>query len=211
MTGLQGNLLFCLWNLCSPALAPANPPMGGFWKPLSLLPIPSLSRGHRQQANHLKGKFHQCPGRGAPAWPILGLFLSQPGLPLQADDASPQWEKQNRSKVASLSLITHHPEALSVETEKMFYAPLACLLLPSSSTPRPIRGVTVPLLLLYIYFCFLGPHPWHMEVPRLEVQSELQQPTYTTATATPDPSRVCNLHHNSQQHRVLDPLSEARD
>ena len=26
-------------------------------------------------------------------------------------------------------------------------------------------------------------HPWHMEVPRLGVKSELQLPAYTTATA----------------------------
>ena len=25
----------------------------------------------------------------------------------------------------------------------------------------------------YLYFCFLGRHPWHMEVPRLGVESEL--------------------------------------
>ena len=34
---------------------------------------------------------------------------------------------------------------------------------------------------------FLGPHPLHTEVPRLGVQSELQPPAYTTATAMPDP------------------------
>ena len=27
----------------------------------------------------------------------------------------------------------------------------------------------------------------------------------------PDPSRVCDLHHSSQQHQILNPLSEARD
>ena len=31
---------------------------------------------------------------------------------------------------------------------------------------------------------------WHMEVPRLGVESELQLPTYTTATAMQDPSRI---------------------
>ena len=31
-------------------------------------------------------------------------------------------------------------------------------------------------------FCFLGPHLWHMEVPRLGVEWELQLPAYTTAT-----------------------------
>ena len=32
-----------------------------------------------------------------------------------------------------------------------------------------------------------------------------------TATAMPDLSCICNLHHSSWQHRVLNPLSEARD
>ena len=50
-----------------------------------------------------------------------------------------------------------------------------------------------------------------MEVPRLGVQLELQQPVYTTATATPDLSRVGNRHHSSQQRRILNPRSEARD
>ena len=37
-----------------------------------------------------------------------------------------------------------------------------------------------------------------MEVPRLGIQSEKELPAYTTATATSDPSHVCDLHHNSQ-------------
>ena len=50
-------------------------------------------------------------------------------------------------------------------------------------------------------FCFLGPYPWHMEVPRRGVESELELPAYTTAT--PDPSRICDLHHSSQQCWIL--------
>ena len=50
-----------------------------------------------------------------------------------------------------------------------------------------------------------------MEVPGLGVKSEPQPPAYTRATAMPDPSRVCSLHHSSQQRQVLNPPSEARD
>ena len=50
-----------------------------------------------------------------------------------------------------------------------------------------------------------------MEVLRLEVESELQLPAYTTATAMPDVSLVCDLLHSSWQRRILNPLSEARD
>ena len=35
--------------------------------------------------------------------------------------------------------------------------------------------------------------------------------TAVGATATPDPSQVCDLHHSSQQCQILNPLSEARD
>ena len=48
-----------------------------------------------------------------------------------------------------------------------------------------------------------------MEVPRLGVGSELQLLAYATATA--DPSQICNLHHRLQQCRLLNPLSKARD
>ena len=50
-----------------------------------------------------------------------------------------------------------------------------------------------------------------MEVPRLEVKSELELPAYTTATAMRDLSRVCDLHLSSQQCHILNQLSEARD
>ena len=50
-----------------------------------------------------------------------------------------------------------------------------------------------------------------MEVPWLWVKSELQLLAYITATATPDLSQVCNLCHSSQQRRILNPLSKARD
>ena len=50
-----------------------------------------------------------------------------------------------------------------------------------------------------------------MEVPKSGVQLELQLPTYATATATQDPSRICDLHHSSWQCQILNSLNEARD
>ena len=50
-----------------------------------------------------------------------------------------------------------------------------------------------------------------MEVPRLEAESELQLLAYARATATRDLSHVCDLHHSSQHHWILNPLSKARD
>ena len=60
-------------------------------------------------------------------------------------------------------------------------------------------------------YVFLGLYLWHVEVPRLGVAWELQLLAYTSATATWDLSRVCDLHHSSQQCQILKPLSEARD
>ena len=59
-----------------------------------------------------------------------------------------------------------------------------------------------PVLVTYC-FVFLGPHLKHVEVPRLGVRLELQVPAYATATASQEPSHVCNLHHSSQQCRIL--------
>ena len=56
--------------------------------------------------------------------------------------------------------------------------------------------------LFFLSFVILGLHPWHMEVPRIGVKSELQLPAYVTATAMLDPSCVCDLHHRSLQHWI---------
>ena len=65
--------------------------------------------------------------------------------------------------------------------------------------------------LFVCFLTFLGLHLQLAEVPRLGVESELQLPAYATATATPDPSCICDLRHSSQQCLILNPLSEARD
>ena len=63
----------------------------------------------------------------------------------------------------------------------------------------------------FLFFCFLGPYPWYMEVPRLGVLSELQPPAYPRTTATRDPRHICDLQHSSRQSRLLNPLSKAKD
>ena len=44
----------------------------------------------------------------------------------------------------------------------------------------------------FLFVCFLGPHPQHIEVPRPGVESELQLLAYATATATWEVSCVCD-------------------
>ena len=50
-----------------------------------------------------------------------------------------------------------------------------------------------------------------MEVPGLWAESELKLLAYTTSTARPDLSCICNLYHSSRQRWILNPLREARD
>ena len=50
-----------------------------------------------------------------------------------------------------------------------------------------------------------------MEDLSLEAESELQLQAFTTVTATPDPSRIFDLHCNLRQPWILDSLSKARD
>ena len=83
-------------------------------------------------------------------------------------------------------------------------------MIPGQIQIRVVLGNVIITYCLFFFF-FLGPHPRHMEVPRLGAESELQLPAYTTATAAQDLSCICNLHRSSRQLGILDPLSEARD
>ena len=69
-------------------------------------------------------------------------------------------------------------------------------------------SISLFFFFFFLYFVFLGLHPRHMEVPRLGVESGL---AYTTATATPDLSHICDLHCSSWQPRILNPLSNVRN
>ena len=60
------------------------------------------------------------------------------------------------------------------------------------------------------FFFFVGPHPPHMEVPELGVESELPLPAYTTATAPLDLGHISDLHCSLWQCRILNPRSKAR-
>ena len=85
------------------------------------------------------------------------------------------------------------------------------MLPPPIQAPGDYRLFYLHYSLTYSFFFFLGLHPQHTEVPRLGVQLEIQLLAYTTATAAPDPSCVCQLHHSSWQCLILNMLSKARD
>ena len=73
----------------------------------------------------------------------------------------------------------------------------------------PPMLIPAPLLFIFYFifyfFAFLGPHPQHMEVPGVGVESELQLSAHTAARAMRDPCRLCNLQQRSRRCRTLDP------
>ena len=69
-----------------------------------------------------------------------------------------------------------------------------------------------PLLPGSFIFFFLWPHLWHMKVPGPGVKLELQLLAYAIATATRDPSHICDLYRSFRQCQILNPLlSKAQD
>ena len=86
------------------------------------------------------------------------------------------------------------------------------LLTPECGDKAFMKEKSVVPILSYIRFFpffFLKLHLWHMEVPRLGVELELQLQAYTRATSTEDSSCLCNLHHSLWQYWILNPLSGA--
>ena len=85
-----------------------------------------------------------------------------------------------------------------------------CYSSPLTGRAERLAARVLFVCLFYWFFCLLGLHPWHMEVPRLGVKLELRCQPYVTGTAMQDPSYICNLHHSSPQCWILNPLSKAR-
>ena len=77
--------------------------------------------------------------------------------------------------------------------------------------PNLIGNDSSVLIFFFFFFWSFFVFTWHTEVPRLGVQSELKLLVYARATARPDPSRICDLHHSSRQCWTLNPLNKARD
>ena len=73
------------------------------------------------------------------------------------------------------------------------------------TTPSP----TVSAKVSFLFFFRAVPAAYRGSQARVEL--ELQPLTYTTAIATRDLSRTCDLHHSSRQRWILEPLSGARD
>ena len=79
---------------------------------------------------------------------------------------------------------------------------------PGACFWKTFQNSLVPSLLHSLFHSLL---PSSLLFPRLGIKLELQLPAYTTATETWDPRCVCDLHHSSRQHQILNPLSKTRD
>ena len=96
------------------------------------------------------------------------------------------------------------PSEINIATPAFFWFMLAWFIF------LIIFTFNIPVSFFFLFF-FLELHLRHMEVSRLEVESELQLPAYTTGIATQDPSLLCNLYNSSQQLQIPNPLSKAGD
>ena len=81
--------------------------------------------------------------------------------------------------------------------------------LVSMSTPSTQILVSF-CFVLFLFLSFQGHTQGIWSFPRLGVELELHLLAYVTATATQDLSPLCNLHHRSQQHQILNLLIRAR-
>ena len=138
-----------------------------------------------------------------------------PGDPRDAriprrDNTAGQWGR--------LSKWTNQASGVSrkLRGQESEYLDLTPTLLPTCHmtwAKHSILSLYFPISFFFLFFSsFFFFFKWpHMEVPGLGGESKLQLPAYTTATATPDPSHICDPRHSLRQHWILNPLTEARD
>ena len=93
--------------------------------------------------------------------------------------------KQNKKQLYTFKAKQQNHFAASLEEKKQ------------KEIPQLSFYVVVIVLVCLFVLVFLGPHWWHVEIPRLGIKSALK--LMATATATQDPNLVWKLHCSSQQ------------
>ena len=88
--------------------------------------------------------------------------------------------------------------------------PSCCKDNTGSLTHCPTAG-TPKYFFFFCLFSFSGAAPVAYGGSKARGLIRAVFPAYAGATATRDPSRICDLPHSSQQHKILNPLSEVRD
>ena len=130
---------------------------------------------------------HQDSTKTLPRW---GTFSAPPA---PADEAEPCGCQPGLPVAAAASkVLPVNFERLSAKLVSLAHC---------AQSPGRHRGCSLALFLFS--FVFSGWRPWLMDIRRLGVESELQLPAYTTATATQDLCHTCNLHCKLQQCRIL--------
>ena len=86
----------------------------------------------------------------------------------------------------------------------------SALLDSRNTNARDTGQVSLYIFTFVFIFFFSVLHLRHMDFSRVGVESELQLLAYATAIAMPDPSYVCNLHHNSGQGQILKPTEQGQ-
>ena len=82
-----------------------------------------------------------------------------------------------------ISLTNRHSPMLSSGSSIRFFLIYFDSLLLDTHALRIVMSSSLFFFFVVVVVAFLGPHPCHMEVPRLEVESELQLLAYAIATA----------------------------
>ena len=91
------------------------------------------------------------------------------------------------------------------------------LLSPGDLGRRQWALVSVPLLVMFVLFCFVLFFVFSRAAPMAHGGSQARGRIRAVAAGlhhglrTSDPSHIWDLHHSSWQHQTLNPLSEARD
>ena len=67
---------------------------------------------------------------------------------------------------------------------------------------KTIPFIPPPFFSFFFFFCFLEKHLWHMEVPSLGVESEMQLLAYTTETAVLEPNPLSEA--KGRTHILMD-------
>ena len=76
---------------------------------------------------------------------------------------APQWKL----------LLTSLPDSTTDPLQANLISAARVIPLNHKSRHSPFPAPSFPFLFLFWLFIFLGPHPWHMEVPWIGVESEL--------------------------------------
>ena len=93
--------------------------------------------------------------------------------------------------------------------QQHLYKEVVCGFFLSAQLYVNFNSVIFYFYFLILFFClFLGPQPVAFGGSQAR---GLIRAVAATATATWDPTCICDPHHCSQQHQILNPLSEARD